>query len=286
MFQHDPLPRANLGSTGVPVTRLGLGGEGVLRTFGYEDEAAAVIETALDAGIAYVESARAYQGSESYYGSVLPQRRRRDLFVASKAHDRTKRGARAMLETTLAAMHLDYLDLWQFHDVREWSEIDELEDPDGAYSAFAQAQADGLVRFIGVTGHAAPDVLRAAFERVRFDTVLLPINPAEGASPDGFEHGVVPAARALGMGVIGMKVLARGLLLDPRVGLGADEAIAYALGADVDTIVVGCDDPAQVSANAAAARSAPMAQADRRALEERVARWSAQLRYYRSPAAT
>lgn len=284
MLHHSSLPRTNFGPTGRSVTRLGLGGEGVLRTFGYETEARAVIEAALDAGVTYLESARAYQGSESYYGNVLPRQRREALFVASKAHDRTKRGARAMLETTLAAMRLDYLDLWQFHDVREWSEVAELEDPGGAYAAFVEAKEQGLVRFIGVTGHAAPDVLRAAFERVAFDTVLLPINPAESAFADGFERSVVPAARARGMGVVGMKVLARGLLLDPRIAVSSAEAIGYALGADVDAIVVGCDDVAQVEANVAAARLEPLPPANRSALEARVRRWAERLSYYRRPA--
>jgi aryl-alcohol dehydrogenase-like predicted oxidoreductase len=283
MLHHSSLPRANFGSTGRSVTRLGLGGEGILRTFGYETDARAVIAAALDAGITYVESARAYQGSESYYGTVLPGRRD-GLFIASKAHDRTKRGARAMLETTLAAMRLDYLDLWQFHDVREWSEIAELEDPAGAYAAFVEAKEQGLVRFIGVTGHAAPDVLRAAFETVAFDTVLLPINPAEGTFADGFERSVVPAARARAMGIVGMKVLARGLLVDSRIAVSSSEAIRYALGADVDAIVVGCDDVAQVEANAAAARLEPLAPAERTALEARVKRFASQLSYYRSPA--
>jgi aryl-alcohol dehydrogenase-like predicted oxidoreductase len=189
-----------------------------------------------------------------------------------------------MLETTLATMNHAYLDLWQLHDVRDWAEVDALADPDGAYAAFAEAKREGLVRFIGVTGHAAPDVLRAAFERVPFDTVLLPINPAEGASADGFEHSVVPAARALGMGVVGMKVLSRGLIANPRYGISADEAIAYALGADVDAIVVGCDDVAQVEANVAAARREPLAPERRRELEARASRWAAELTYYRQPA--
>src|SRR5579875_3816247 len=194
---HPPgIPTTTLGSTGVCVTRLGLGGEGILRTFGCEDEAHAVIEAALAAGVTYVESARAYQGSERYYGSVLPRWRRDRLFIASKAHDRSRRGARAMLETTLTAMGLEYLDLWQFHDIREWSEVAELDDPNGAYAAFVEAKEQGLVRFIGVTGHADPGVLRGAFERVRFDTVLLPVNPAGSGARDGRRRDEGPRARA------------------------------------------------------------------------------------------
>jgi len=64
-----------LGKTGQDVTMLGLGGEGVLRTFGRDRDAAALINRALDLGIAYCESARAYSGSESYYGKALRERR-------------------------------------------------------------------------------------------------------------------------------------------------------------------------------------------------------------------
>ena len=188
-----------------------------------------------------------------------------------------------MLETTLKMMGLEYLDVWQLHDVREWAEIEEIGAPGGAYEAFAEAKTRGLVRFIGVTGHHDPAVLRACLERYAFDTVLLPINPAEGCLADGFERSVVPAARARGMGVIGMKVFARGLLFDPRAGgMSVEAALGYALGADVDTLVVGCDDVAQVRHNARAAQAVPPMNAqERTALETRVAAQAHQLAYYR-----
>jgi len=276
------LSSAPLGSTGQTVTRLGLGGEGVLRTFGRSPEAAAVIEAAIEAGITYLESARAYSGSEGYYGAAL--RSRQNLTLASKAHDRTRAGALAMLESTLKAMRLDYLDVWQLHDVRDWAELDAIGAPGGAYEAFAQAKERGLVRFIGVTGHHDPAVLRAALERYRFDTVLLPVNPAEGCLPDGFERSVIPAARARGMGVIGMKIFARGLLFDPRAGrVGVEDAMAYALSADVDTVVVGCDDAHQVRENVAAAIAArPLSPSERRDIERRVAASAFALAYYRA----
>jgi len=279
------LPVTTFGRTGPAITRLGLGGEGVLRTFGREHEASAVIEAALDCGVTYCESARAYSGSEAYYGRVLGSRRER-VFLATKVHERTKRGALASLETSLQALRTDVLDLWQIHDVREFAELDALEAPDGAYAAAVEARERGLVRFIGVTGHHDPAVLRAALERFPFDAVLLPLNPAEGARPDAFERTVVPAARARGMAVIGMKVLARGLLLGPRgAGLDLTEALGYALSADVDTLVIGCDDTAQVRASAAAAAAfEPLGAEARRGLELRVGRYAERLAYYRGPA--
>lgn len=279
------LPQAPFLPTGDSVSRLGLGGEGVLRTFGRDGEARAVIDAALAEGITYCESARAYAGSEAYYGRALGPRRA-GTFLATKAHDRTKAGARAMLDESLRALRTDHLDLWQFHDVREPWEVDSLEDPSGAYAAFAEAKERGDVRAIGVTGHHDPSVLRAALERVPFDAVLLPINPAEGALADGFERTVVPAARARNMAIIGMKVFLRGLVFDRRAGgVTVDEALSYALSADVDVLVVGCDDVAQVRENASAARAfTSLDPAARRALEARVASAADRLAYYRAPA--
>jgi aryl-alcohol dehydrogenase-like predicted oxidoreductase len=280
------LPTRAVGVFGAAVTRLGLGGEGILRTFGREAEAEAVIQAALDEGITYCESARAYSGSESYYGRSL-RSRRAGVFLATKAHDRSKGGARAMLEQSLRSLRTPWIDLWQFHDIREPHEVDALEDPDGAYAALVEAKARGDVRAIGVTGHHDPSVLRAALERVPFDAVLLPINPAEGALSDGFERSVVPAARERGMAVVGMKVFARGLLFQPGYGgITPDEALAYALGGDVDVLVVGCDDPAQVRANAAAAgRAAALTPTERSAMERRAAPAARRLAYYRRSSA-
>src|SRR5208282_949804 len=86
------LQKRKLGKTGVEVTVLGLGGEGILRTFGHEKEAYSLINRALDLGITYFESARAYAGSEAYYRLALRERRK-EIFLASKSHARNKRGA-------------------------------------------------------------------------------------------------------------------------------------------------------------------------------------------------
>lgn len=87
------IPTRLLGGTGIDVTRLGLGGEGVLRTFGREQEAVAMIGRALDLGITYFESARAYSGSEEYYGKALREKRR-DIFWRAR-HTTVPRQGRA-----------------------------------------------------------------------------------------------------------------------------------------------------------------------------------------------
>ena len=269
-----------LGNTGQVPTILGLGGEGVLRTFGYDRQAADVIDAALAEGVTYCDSARAYAGSEIYYGRTLGSRRDR-IFLTSKAHDRDKRGALAMLDETLANMRVDHLDLWQLHDVRTWEELEEIGAPGGTYEAFAEAKRAGKTRFIGVTGHHDPDVLLAAITRFAFDTVLLPVNPAE-ASAAAFVDSVVPEANRRGMGVIAMKIFCRGLLLRMPDPPSARELFAYALSHPVSVAIVGCDDVAQVRENAAAARAfAPLSTDQRRALEAKVRPWAERALYYR-----
>src|SRR5512134_106637 len=119
------IPRRILGRTGEQVTILGLGGEGILRTFGHDREASSLVNRALDLGINYCESARAYSGSESYYGKALGERRK-DVFLTSKSHNRDKKGALAHLQETLRNMKTDHLDLWQVHDVRTEEDIEEI----------------------------------------------------------------------------------------------------------------------------------------------------------------
>ena len=205
------MPRRALGRTGEEVTILGLGGEGVLRTFGYERQAQAVIEAALEAGIAYFESARAYSDSEAYLGRGLKGHRDK-IFLTSKSHGRSRTEAEQHLATTLKNLATDRLDLWQVHDVRTMAEVEALGAPGGALEAFRWAKERGLTRFVGVTGHHDPQVLRRALELYDFDTVLLPVNPAEP-----YAQSFLPLAREAldrGLGVVGMKVLCRGLIRD------------------------------------------------------------------------
>lgn len=275
------MPTRSLGQTGQEVTLLGLGGEGVLRTYGREQEAQAVIQAALEAGINYFESARAYSGSEGYLGLGLKGHRQK-IFLTSKSHGRTRHEAEAHLHATLKNLDTDYLDLWQVHDVRTMEEVDALGVPGGALEVFRQAKEQGKARFIGVTGHEDPEVLGRALELYDFDTVLLPVNPAEPhdrsflpLAKEAFEHG---------MGVIGMKVLCRGIL--PQIAENPQELVhelvAYALSQPVSLIVVGADSVPQVQELAAAARDfRPMTREEQRTLEEAVAPWARRLMYYK-----
>jgi aryl-alcohol dehydrogenase-like predicted oxidoreductase len=269
-----------LGRTGQKVTILGLGGEGVLRTFGRDKEATDLIDRALDLGITYFESARAYAGSESYYGRALGERRA-GIFLASKSHDRTKQGAFAHLHETLQNLRTDHLDLWQVHDVRTDDDVEEIFGPGGAIEAFAEAKQQGKTRFIGVTGHHDPAIVKRCIERFDFDTVLMPVNPAEPAY-ESFLAAVLPAAVEKHMGVIGMKVYFRGFAARLPGYRTMEPYLRFALSQPVSCVVIGCDTVEQLEKNAAFARGfAPMSRQEQDALVAATAPAARELMYYK-----
>lgn len=232
---------------------VGLGGEGVLRTHGMEREARKVIDMALDLGITYMESARAYAGSESYYGTTLGGRRS-TIFLASKSHARDKKGVLAHLEETLRYMKTDYLDLWQIHDVRSFDEVEQVFGPGGALEGFIEARRKGLVRFIGITGHHDPVIIRRCIEMFDFDTVLLPVNAAEPAHRS-FLAEVLPDAQRRDMGIIGMKVYLGGLAGHVPGQRSRAPFLRFALSQTVSTVVIGCGDAREVKENVEIAQS-------------------------------
>jgi predicted aldo/keto reductase-like oxidoreductase len=274
------IPKRVLGRTGQKVTILGLGGEGVLRSFGRDREAYALINRALDQGISYCESARAYSGSESYYGKTLKERRR-DIFLTSKSHARDRKGALAHLHETLAYMQTDHLDLWQVHDVREEEELAEIFGPRGAIEAFSEAKQLGKTRFIGVTGHHDPSIIRKCIERFDFDTVLMPVNPAEPAYKS-FIGEVLPLAREKNMGIIGMKVYFRGFASRIPGYTSMEPFFRFALSQSITNIVVGCDNVAQLEENVRFAESfEPMKEEEQKKLVRDTAVFARKLMYYK-----
>jgi aryl-alcohol dehydrogenase-like predicted oxidoreductase len=272
--------KRRLGRTGIDVTILGLGGEGVLRTNGYEREAYGLINRAIDLGLRYFESARAYSGSETYYGRALRERRK-DIFLTSKSHARTTQGALLHLEETLKNRNTDHLDLWQMHDVRTRGDMEEIFGPGGAAGAFVRAKEKGLARFIGVTGHQDPLIIRECIERFDFDTVLIPVNPAEPVYRD-FIEGVIPAAAKKGMGIIGMKVYLRGLFSRLPGFKSMEPFFRFALSNPVSCVVIGCDDTDQLEENVRfAAGFEPMSDGEKKELIDRVSPYARELMYYK-----
>lgn len=274
------IPKRKLGKTGVETTILGLGGEGVLRTFGYETEARELINRAIDLGINYFDCARAYAGSELYYGQALKERRR-EIFLASKSHARDKEGALAHLHETLANMKTDYLDLWQIHDVRSVKDIERIFGYNGAAEAFDMAKRKGLVRFVGVTCHQDASLLLRCMERFDFDTALMPVNPCDSVHGN-FLAAVLPAAKEKGIGVIGMKLYFKGLARNFPDRAPMEQLFRFALSHGIATAVIGCDSVPQLEENVAFARSfTPMTEEERADLVRQMKRYAGSLLNYK-----
>ena len=244
------------GTSSAAVSIVGLGGEGILRTHGKEESAVRVIREAIDQGITYFDCAKAYAGSEGYYGSVWRRRKadRAGVFQASKSAMRRKEDARAELEHTLLTMGIDHLDLWQIHDVRTEEDLRLIEGPGGALEAFQEARAAGMTRFIGVTGHHDPRVLTHAVRHWPVDSVMMPVNPVEAAL-GGFLSTTLPAALERGLAVIAMKVLGASHYIHPDGGIPAGLLLRFALSQPITVAIVGCSTPEHVRTLAGVGKS-------------------------------
>jgi predicted aldo/keto reductase-like oxidoreductase len=276
----DALPSRSLGRTGQQVSLLGLGGEGILRTHGEMAKATAVIHRALDLGITYCDTAPAYASSRDYYGAALGERRRQ-IFLASKTHVRTRDGSLRLLDDSLLRLRTDHLDLWQLHDLRTRDDLDRIFAKRGALEALVRAREEGRVRFLGLTGHHDPAILVEAMRRFAFDTVLVALNAAD-VHRLSFIRTILPEAVSREMGVIGMKVCAQGRLLGDG-GITMDDAMGYVLSLPgVSTIIVGCETPREVEDNVRIARKFETFDDERmRTLETRTAAQAAAFTYYK-----
>lgn len=277
------LSTTSFGITNQQVTVVGLGGEGVLRTFGRRDQAAEVIHEALDRGIKYFDSASVYSDSEVYYGSVWGEKKdaRLKIFQTSKSASRDKKGALADLEQTLDRLKTDYLDLWQIHDVRTEEEIQEIAGPGGALEAFVGARLSGKVRYIGVTGHHDPRVLTRAVREWPVDSVMMPVNPVETLL-GGFLTLTLPVAKEKGIAIIGMKILGGSHYLISQLGINPESLIRYALSYDITVAIVGCSTPGEVRTLAEEGSNPnPMTEKERSALLGTFEPYTEQLAFYR-----
>jgi len=271
------------GNNGPAVTQVGLGGEGVLRTHGRTPEALAVIEEAAAQGISYFDSARAYAGSEGYYGEFWSEHAglRPEVFQTSKSAARDREGAKGDLVHTLTTIGLDYLDLWQIHDVRTSRDIKMIEAPGGALEAFAEAKDAGMVRLIGVTGHHDPRIIEHAVANWPVDAVLMPVNPLE-AVIGGFLDRVVAAAVDRGIAVIGMKVLGGSHYISQEAGVTPEMLIRFALSQNISTAIVGCSSPQEVQTLARIGSDfEPMSQEELERLMEVFRPYARRLAFYR-----
>ncbi len=256
-------PERALGATGVRVPLVGYGTAPLGSKEVTPEQAQRCLNLAIDLGITYLDTSPDY-GSEPHVGAVM-RTRRDEVFLATKVNRRSRQGVLDEVKESLKNLQTDHVDLIQVHSVSAWADLEEALAPDGAIAGLEQARAEGLVRFIGITGHARPELLGHALTRYPFDTVLVACGMVDRliTSPGTF---LLPRAREKNVGVIAMKTLGHGEVKN------IDLALRYSLGLEgVSLAIVGMDVPVQIQQIAdIAARFTPLAEEEEARLIEEV----------------
>lgn len=296
------MPTRSLGRTGHQVGLFSLGGQGIIEQANSEAMAIAVVRRALELGVNYIDTAPRYTAgareSEQNIGKALQGERQR-VFLATKTHDRTRDGSLKLLDESLELLQTDHVDLWQMHNIQHQEEIDRVFASGGALEALLQAREDGRTRFLGITGHFDPAPLLEGLRRFDFDCLLMALNAADPHCAS-FSAKLLPTAVSRQMGIIAMKVPARGRILstwqpspeseqdfwamakEPGT-IRMQEALHYVWTKPVSTAIVGCDHPEHVAANVAAACSfVPLDAARMQELEARTAPIARQALFFRN----
>ena len=142
-----------------------------------QDQANKVLEILLEYGINHIDTAASYGESELRLGPWMSEHRK-NFFLATKTEKRTYKEAKEELYRSLDRLKVDYIDLWQMHNLINLEQKEQALSPDGAIDAFIEAREEGLTRFIGITGHglSAPRRHKDSLQKIKFDSVLLPYN--------------------------------------------------------------------------------------------------------------
>jgi len=271
------MPTRNLGRTGFKVGIFSLGGQAALEKPNNFDIAVPIIERALDLGVNYLDTSSIYGGperwSEQYVGQVMKSRRSQ-AFLATKTKERTREASLRMIDKSLKLLNTDHIDLWQLHDVGLPEDVDAIFAKGGAMEALQEMQDQKVVRFLGVTGHYRPEALIDAVNRHNFDCILMSLNAAD-SHIHSFSDKLLPLVVEKQMGIIGMKVPSRGRLLSTWTPPSLDaqrhswegsaiatrsgvmtmrDAMHFTLSHPVSTVIIGCDNIAQLEENVHIAR--------------------------------
>ena len=254
------MPIRKFGGTGQPVPVLGIGSEQLVDEHGCaEAESELIINTALDKGVYYFDTAPAYSNglSESRLGRVAKYRRN-EMWIATKTAEVSEASATRQLHQSLERLGTDYVDEWRLHNIWDYRRLDNMTADDGALRAAIRAKEEGVVRYISVSSHTDPEILIEAIKRFPFDSALFPVSVLDDFVLS-FSAEFLPLAKVAGIATIGMKVLCRGLLAP-----FAERAIHYALTHPLDSVIVGINSLDQLIQNISIAKSfMPMSDSER-----------------------
>jgi len=208
----EVLPRRKFGRTGEYVTMLGTGGFHVGWTT--EKDAQKVIETALEGGVRFFDTAESYSKglSEERYSKYLTTKYRDLIFLMSKSTGPDAKTVQEHLEGSLRRLKVDQIDLYQVHSIRTPQDVDDRIQ-NGVLDFMIKAKEQGKIKYIGFTGHQNPfahaHMLDRTSESDIFDGVLMPVNVLDQAY-FSFTENVIPKALDRNLGIMSIKSLADG----------------------------------------------------------------------------
>jgi len=253
------IPYRKLGRTGERVSLVGLGGYHIGMQSD-EQDSIKIIRTALDGGINFLDNCWDYNGgnSEIRMGKALRDDYRKKAFLMTKIDGQTKKAAAAQIDESLQRLQTDHIDLLQFHEVIRMTDPEHIFAPGGGMEAALEAKKAGKVRYIGFTGHKNPAMHlhmleTAAAHQFHFDAVQMPLN-AMDAHYESFGQKVLPVLVKNEIGVLGMKPMGAGLLLQSKT-LSPVECLHFAMNLPTSVVITGCESLANVQQALDAARS-------------------------------
>lgn len=248
------------GNTGESFPILSFGGQRIVDEHDCtEEEAIEIVNTAIDRGIRYYDTAWMYSKgqAETRLGKVVKDRRS-EMWIATKTWDTSYDGACRQLETSLTRLQTDHVNEWRLHNVWDFARLDEFTGKGGALAAAIKAREEGMVRNISISCHTDPQILVEAFNRYPFDSALIAVSALDHFILS-FAEEFLPIANAKGVATIGMKVLGLGSLTHE-----VERSLRYAFSLPVSTVIVGMESMAQLEQNLAIAESfTPMSDAER-----------------------
>lgn len=252
------MPTRVLGKTGARVSILAFGGGSRFLEY-KEEEGIEILNKALDSGITYVDTAESYGKGESQkrIGKAFKARGgKKNLFLASKIGQRDYDGFMRSLDESLKRLQVDHVDLLHIHALMGPDDLAKVDAPNGAYKALVKAKEQKMTRFIGITCHAQPEVLKKALEEHDFDCTQMALNAAQRSQVKGaqpcFETIALPVAKSKNMGIIAMKIFAQDAL---KGQAPAEKLMYYSLSLPVTAVVIGMPKPEHVQENITLAKS-------------------------------
>ena len=170
------------------------------------------VQLILEAGVNHIDVAPSYGQAEKSLGPWMPQLRDK-VFLGCKTMERTRQGAWEELHSSLKRLQVENFDLYQIHAITSLDELDQATRPGGALEAFIQARQQGLVRWLGITGHGveSPAIFCEALRRFDFDSVLFPLNFVQYANPAyrAASEELLEMCRSRQVGVMAIKTICR-----------------------------------------------------------------------------